>query len=273
MGLSKASSHPASVPFGYAIAEIKFQRIHDFEKKLPKLISKLTEEYPLEEDGPLEHSFDPSNSKSPNSLELYRDFKSLDSKLGIRISSKSAALHCTDFILFKEKFESKWFELINILHETLKPRVLIRSSIRRVDLLVPKGKDSADKYLTPSLRPWDIKKPELGTFEQGNTIARFKNDDISTTILVLARVNGNTLLPPTLTAMTLILSPAQIEARKYYQETNKSFAMMDTDVAYEGAILFDIKKITEIHKKIYNNSSVCFEEATSHEAKLVWEKS
>jgi hypothetical protein len=70
--------------------------------------------------------------------------------------------------------------------------------------------------------------------------------------------------------MTLILSPAQREAREYYQKTKRPFALIDTDVAYEEATLFNIKKIKDIHKIIEKNSSICFEEATTPEAKIAW---
>jgi len=270
MDKPKALGRWPNAPLAYLIAEIKFQRVHDFETQLPALVDGLLDDYPLEESS----SYEVSSQAGPNgttTLEPLRDFKNFGSTMGVRLTRGSLALHCTDYDGWTDSFQMEWSKLLDLVFGVLKPRVLLRSSLRCVDLLVPQGDESPDSFLVPGLRPWLEPAGVLGEFEQGNKVSRFRKDDLSLTTLILSRVQGQILLPPTLTAMTLALSPMQNKALQFSQSTGRSFSIMDTDVAHDGARPFDLPKLKAQYDDIHRLSSAAFKAATTTEAKKLWE--
>lgn len=257
-----------NAPLAYLIAEIKFQRVQDFEVQLPALAEQLADRYPLEESS---STLEIGVAGSPPSMEVLRDFKNFSSTMGVRLTRGSLALHCTDYA-GSSSFQSEWFLLLNLVAGLLKPRVLLRSSLRCVDLLVPQGDELPDHYLVPSLRPWcDEGSKVLGDFEQGNTVSRFKYQDFSTTVLILARIKGQFVLPPTLAAMSLAFSPVQTKALQFHQSTGRPFAIMDTDVAHEAARPFDLESLKAQFKQIHQLASASFRAATTVEAQQLWQ--
>jgi len=254
-------------PLAYLIAEIKFQRVLDFEAQLPALAAQLADRYPLEETS---SSLEISGPGVPPSMEPIRDFKNFSSTMGARLTRSSLSLHCTDYA-GSESFQSQWFDLLDVVAGLLKPRVLLRSSLRCVDLLVPQGEELPDHYLVPNLRPWSPSSEVLGDFEQGNSVSRFKYQDISTTVLILARIKGQFVLPPTLAAMSLALSPVQSQALHFHQSTGRPFAIMDTDVAHEAARPFELEALKAQFKQIHKLASASFRAATTDEAQEFWQ--
>jgi uncharacterized protein (TIGR04255 family) len=256
-----------NAPLAYVIAEIKFQRVQDFEAQLPALTEQLADRYPLEESS---STLEISGTGSPPSMESLRDFKNFSSTVGVRLTRGSLSLHCTDYA-GSSSFQSEWFHLLDLIARLLKPRVLLRSSLRCVDLLVPQGDESPDHYLVPSLRPWCEGSDVLGEFEQGNMVSRFKYQDLSTTVLILARIKGQFVLPPTLAAMSLTFSPVQAKALQFHQSTGRPFAIMDTDVAHEAARQFDLGELKAQFKQIHQLASASFRAATTVEAQQFWQ--
>ncbi|MEJ1167089.1 TIGR04255 family protein [Variovorax sp. CCNWLW186] len=256
-----------NAPLAYLTAEIKFQRVLDFEVQLPALTAHLSDRYPLEESSSALEIGGPGSSPS---MEPLRDFKNFTSTMGVRLARGSLSLHCTDYA-GSGSFQSQWFQLLDLLADLLKPRVLLRSSLRCVDLLVPQGDELPDHYLVPSLRPWREGSKVLGDFEQGNTVSRFKYQDISTTVLILARIKGQFVLPPTLAAMSLAFSPVQAKALQFHQSTGRPFAIMDTDVAHEAARPFDLEALKAQFKQIHQLASASFRAATTEEAQRFWQ--
>lgn len=272
MDKPKALGRWPNAPLAYLIAEIKFQRAHDFDTQLPRLIAGLADEYPLEESTQFEAHFDGVPGSQP-AMEPIRDFKNFASTMGVRVTRSGFALHCTDYGGWADEFQARWFRLLDLVSDTLKPRVLLRSSLRCVDLLVPNGDESPDSYLVPSLRPWSDGGGVLGQLEQGNVVNRFKQEEISSTILVLARIKGQMLLPPTLAAMALTFSPVQAKALQFHQNTGRSFAIMDTDVAHDGARPFELSKLKQQFEELHRLASAGFKAATTPEAKKIWQAS
>lgn len=269
----KALGRWPNAPLAYLIAETKFQRVHDFDALLPGVVAQLAEEFPLEESTQYETTFELGGPASQPAMELLRDFKNFSATMGVRLTRSSLSLHCTDYAGWKGGFQAQWFKILDLVAEALRPRVLLRSSLRCVDLLVPSGDESSDSYLVPSLRPWNAGCEALGQFEQGNIVNRFKHGDISTTILILARINGQILLPPTLAAMTLAFSPVQARALQFHQATRRPFTIMDTDVAHEGARPFDLAGLKQQYEELHRLASSGFKAATTPEAQQMWQAS
>lgn len=266
MEKSKGLGRWPNAPLAYLIAEVKFQRVLDFEAQLSALTMQLADQYPLEETS---STLEISGPGSPPSMEPVRDFKNFGSTMGVRLTRSSLSLHCTDYAGW-DSFELQWFQLMDLVVGMLKPRVLLRSSLRCVDLLVPHNDELPDQYLAPSLRPWREGCKVLGDFEQGNMVSRFKYQDISTTVLILAQINGQFVLPPNLAAMSLTFSPVQARAQKFHKDTGRPFAIMDTDVAHEAARPFDLEMLKTQFRQIHLLASESFKAATTVEAQKFW---
>ncbi|MCE1182864.1 MAG: TIGR04255 family protein [Rhodocyclales bacterium] len=270
MDKPKALGRWPNAPLAYLIAEIKFQHVQGFEALLPGLVAQLADEYPLEESTQYQSTLVIGGPGPQQTMEPLRDFKNFAATMGVRLTSGSLALHCTDYAGWSGGFQARWSKLLNMINTSVKPRVLLRSSLRCVDLLVPNGDESPEGYLIPSLRPWLGGSDVLGQFEQGNFISRFKSGDISTTILILARIKGQVFLPPTISAMSLGFSSVQVKALEFHQRTGRAFAIMDTDVAHDGPRPFDLENLNQQFERLHQLASASFKAATTPEAQQLW---
>lgn len=266
----KALGRWPKAPLAYLIAEIKFQRANNFEDRLPALAAMLADVFPLEETSS-ETTLSITNGLAQPSSEPLHDFKNFTSTMGVRLTRGSVALHCTDYAGWTGSFQTQWFKVLDTVASVLSPRVLLRSGIRCVDLLVPEGEEAPDSVLVGNLRPWSTGADALGSFEQANIATRFKNGDIATTVLVLSRVQAPMLVSPTLAAMSLALSSVQSKALHFHQSTGRAFAIMDIDVAHEGARPFDLPILKEQYEAIHQLSSAAFRAATTPEAQRDWQ--
>lgn len=266
----KALGRWPNAPLAYLIAEIKFQRPQDFDNALPQLIEQLADDFPLEETS---HTFEATIEPGQQpTLEPVRDFKNFTATMGVRITKGSFALHCTDYAGWSGGFEDTWAALVGKVAVTLRPRVLLRSSLRYVDLLVPTDKELPDGMLAEGLRPWNASGEGLGEFEQGNKVMRFKNGAYATTLVVLSRVKGQIVLPPTVTAMPLVLSPPQQDALKFHARTSLPFAILDSDVVHEAATSFDVEQLKVQFSELHRLTSIAFLAATTPEAQKKWQQ-
>jgi uncharacterized protein (TIGR04255 family) len=267
----KALGRWPDAPLAYLIAEIKFQRPQDFDNALPQVVDQLADDFPLEEKSQtFEATIEPGQQQP--TIEPMRDFKNFAGTMGVRISRGSFALHCTDYAGWSGGFEDTWFALVKKVAMTLRPRVLLRSSLRYVDLLVPEDNETPDAMLAEGLRPWNASGEELGEFEQGNKVMRFKNGPYATTLVVLSRVKGQIVLPPTVTAMPLVLSPPQQKALKFHARTSLPFAILDSDVVHEAATSFDVEQIKAQFSELHRLTSAAFLAATTPEAQKKWQQ-
>ena len=266
----KALGHWPNAPLAYVIAEIKFQRPQDFDNASLQLIELLADDFPLAEASQtFEASIEPGQQQP--TFELVRDFKNFAATMGVRITKGGFALHCTDYAGWTGAFEDTWAALIDKVAITLKPRVLLRSSLRYIDLLVPQDKESPDGMLADGLRPWHANGDGLGEFEQGNKAHRFKNGAYATTLVVLSRVKGQIVLPPTVSAMPLALSPPQQKALMFHARTSLPFAILDSDVVHEAATPFDVDQLRVQFSELHRLTSTAFLAATSPEAQTLWQ--
>ncbi len=271
MDKTKALGRWPNAPLAYLIAEIKFQRSQDFDNALPQLIEQLADDFPLEETTQtFEATIEPGQQQP--TFEPVRDFKNFASTMGVRITKGSFALHCTDYAGWSGGFEDTWTALVKKVATTLRPRVLLRSSLRYIDLLVPEDGESPDGMLAEGLRPWHSNGDGLGEFEQGNKAHRFKNGPYATTLLVLSRVKGQIVLPPTVSAMPLVLSPPQQNALKFHARTSLAFAILDSDVVHEAATPFDLDQLKVQFTELHRLTSTAFLAATSPEAQKRWQQ-
>lgn len=271
MDKPKALGRWPNAPLAYVIAEIKFQRPHDFDSALPQLIEQLTDDFPLEDPSQIFEAVLEPGQQQP-ALEPVRNIKNFASTMGVRITKGSFALHCTDYAGWSSGFEDAWTALIEKVAGTLRPRVLLRSSLRYVDLLVPESDESPDTMLADGLRPWHSNGDGLGELEQGNKVHRFKNGAYATTLVVLTRVKGQIVLPPTLVAMQLLLSPPQQRAQQFYTRTSLPFAILDSDVAHEVAMPFDLEHLKQQFTELHRLTSTAFLAATTLEAQARWQQ-
>jgi uncharacterized protein (TIGR04255 family) len=271
MDKTRALGRWPNAPLAYLVAEIKFQRAQDFDSALPLLVELLANDFPLEEASQtFEATLEPGQQQP--TLERVRDFKNFAATMGVRTTKGSFALHCTNYAGWTGAFEDVWTELIKKVATTLRPRVLLRSSLRYIDLLVPDDGESPDNMLAEGLRPWHVNGEGLGEFEQGNKAHRFKNGPYATTVVVLSRVKGQIVLPPNISAMPLALSPPQQRALKFHSRTSLPFAILDSDVAHEAATPFDVDQIKVQFSELHRLTSTAFLAATSPEAQKRWQQ-
>ena len=271
MDKTKALGRWPNAPLAYLIAEIKFQRPHDFDSTLPALVERFAKDYPLEESTTFEATLEPGQTNP--TLERVRDFKNFANSMGVRLTRSSVALHCTDYSGWQHGFEAQWHRVLEAVTEVLRPRVQLRSSLRNIDLLVPEGDESPDEYLVPGLRPWNAGGDGLGELEQGNIAMRFKQDNFATTLVVLSRIKGQVVLPPTVQAMPLVLSPIQQRALEFHSKTGRPFAIVDTDVVHEAAIPFEFVPLVSQFTELHRLASTAFLSATTRDAQQQWQKS
>lgn len=258
-----------NAPLAYLVAEIKFQRVHNFESVAHELAARLTGEYPLEETA-AENFIEVNNGIAQQSSEPIFDYKNFASTVGVRVTRGSIALHCTDYAGWSGGFRERLFGLLDSVADAVRPRVLLRSSIRCVDLFVPERNRAPDEVLVNSLRPWTTGEDSLGRIEQANIAARFKHEEFFSTVLVFSRAKGPTFLSPTLSAMSLKFSPIQSKAMSFHQSTGQAFAIMDIDVANEGARPFNLSELKQQYEEIHRLSSAGFKAATTVDAQRVW---
>jgi len=272
MDKTKALGRWPNAPLAYLIAEIKFQRTQDFDSTLPQLVEALADDFPLEESSQTFEAVLEPGQQQPT-FEPLRDLKNFASSMGVRISKSGMALHCTDYAGWTGAFEDTWAEVVKKAATFLKPRVLLRSSLRYIDLLVPEDKESPDVMLMPGLRPWSPEGAVLGEFEQGNMVTRFKTGAYATTLVVLSRVKGQIVLPPTVAAMPLVLSLPQQKAMMFQAKTGLPFGILDSDVVHELATPFDVNQIKEQFAELHRLTSTAFLAATTPEAQRAWKQS
>ncbi len=257
-------------PLAYLIAEVRFQRTSDFDQTLPKLLERMAEEYPIEDRTTFEAAVEQPGTQP--SFEPLVDVRNFPATIGLRIGKGSLAVHCTDYAGWNGAFRDQLSRVLEGMTETLRPRVLLRTSIRTVDLLVPDGLEPPDASLVPQLRAWDPNDvPTIGEFEQANQATRFKRGNLSTTLLVLSAVKAPIVLPPTLSAMPLVLSPIQAHALEFHRQTGRAFAMVDTDVVLEEARPFDLAGLRNQFDDLHKASSAVFRAATTEDAHTRWQ--
>ena len=266
----KALGRWQDAPLAYLVAEIKFQRPHDFESGLPKLVKQLTEDFPLEESTAVEATFEPGK---PPMMEPVRDFKNFASNMGVRLTKTSFALHCTDYAGWDAGLEQQWLKLISHLSEAMEPRVMLRSSLRLIDLLVPEESGQLpEDVLVQSLRPWTGGGDSLGEIEQANSATRFKNGPYAATLVVLSRIKAQMVLPPSVNAMSLALSKIQQKALNYHTQTNGAFALLDFDMVHDAPKPFDVAELKAQFTELHRLGSSAFQAATTAEAQRRWGK-
>lgn len=271
MDKTKALGRWPNAPLAYLIAEIKFQRPQNFDSALPQLIEQVADDFPLEETSQtFEATIEPGQQQP--TFEPVRDFKNFAGTMGVRIIKGGFALHCTDYAGWSGGFEDTWSALVAKVAATLRPRVLLRSSLRYIDLLVPEGRESPDALLAEGLRPWNVNGEGLGEFEQGNQVTRFKNGAYAATLVVLSRVKGQIVLPPTVAAMPLALSPIQQKALMFHAKTSLPFAILDSDVVHEAATPFDVEQVKLQFTELHRLTSTAFLAATTPEAHKQWQQ-
>jgi uncharacterized protein (TIGR04255 family) len=257
-------------PLAYLIAEARFQRTADFDQTLPKLLERMAEEYPIEDRTTFEAAMDQPGAQP--SFEPLVDVRNFASTIGLRIGRGSVAVHCTDYAGWNGAFRDQLARALEGITDTLRPRVLLRTSIRTVDLLVPEGLEASDASLVHQLRAWDPNDvPTIGEFEQANQATRFKRGSVATTLLVLSAVKAPIVLPPTLSAMPLALSPIQAQVLEFHRQTGRAFAMVDTDVVQEEARQFDLAALKNQFDDLHKASSAIFLAATTEEAHARWQ--
>jgi uncharacterized protein (TIGR04255 family) len=271
MNTLRALGRWPNAPLAYLIAEIRYQRINDYETVVPTLVERLADDYPIEETHAFEANAEMMQSGAVPQLEPLRDLRNFKSTMGLRIGRTGLSLHCTDYAGWEDGFRDQLFKVLEAVSATLRPRVLLRSSLHCVDLLVPRADEQPDSYLVEGLRPWATELEPNGAFDQGNNVTRFTSGNIATTLLILSRVKAQVVLTPTLNAMPLAFSQIQTKALTFFRETGGAFAIMDIDVAQETARPFQIEAIKAEYEEIHKRASAVFLAATTPEAQQLWQ--
>jgi uncharacterized protein (TIGR04255 family) len=257
-------------PLAYLIAEVRFQRTNDFDEQLPRLLERVADEYPIEDRTTFEATM--AQPGTQPAFEPLIDVRNFAATIGLRLGRGSVAVHCTDYAGWNGAFQDQLSRVMGAVNDTLRPRVLLRTSIRTVDLLVPEDLEPPDASLVPQLRAWDPNDaPTIGEFEQANQATRFKRGNVATTLLVLSAIKAPIVLPPTLSAMPLSLSPIQAQALEFHRQTGRAFAMVDTDVVREEARPFDLAELKNQFDDLHRASSAVFLAATTETAHSRWQ--
>jgi uncharacterized protein (TIGR04255 family) len=261
-------------PLAYVVTELQFQRVSSSEAVLEKVAEVLAEAFPVHEVGVLEVTLvsgDPDGKPVRQSAGEVHDFRNFDTTVGVRITPEAISMHSVVYTDWPA-YQTEWMTALATILPVLKPRVVTRTGLRYVDLIVPdKGRTTTD-YFAAGLRPWSTELPKVGKLEQHNLSARFKADRISSKLVVLERVTAGFALPPNFQPMALKFSEAQQRAVDFQRAKRGAIALMDLDIAIDGPRpMLNSEELRKEYEELHAAESALFRAAISPLAVDLWQ--
>lgn len=252
-----------NAPLVFTLAQAIFSPVLFINNYIPQIQEKLRKNgYPIF--NPTEQAviMTQFGGAGPEMQQVQQDqiweFKDKEGENGISLTSRSVAIYTTKYIDFQE-FLKRINLVMETIHETMNPALVMRLAIRYVDLIALEDKTSFDFYLTKNV---------IGPFSEfKNFVYRMeaaRKTDFGDLYVRCIKENDHRLLPPDLFA-----APLQV-TRKLKE--NETFCFLDFDHIHQSQRDFVPADISRLMDELHKETSSEFERLTTPEAREKWDK-
>lgn len=262
-----------NAPLAYVVTELQFQKVPSFDVSVEKVAEALIEDFPVRQEGVFEvvtMTVDGEGKPTRQSSGDVHDFRNFDATAGVRITSESVSMHSVAYADWPT-YRRAWLRVVDTVASIFNPRVVLRTGLRYIDLIIPEDNKIAADYLAEGLRPWKNEIQKVGKLQQHNLSTRFKGDRISSKLIVLERVTAGIALPPSFQPMELKFSEIQQRALEFQRTRRGAIALLDIDAGIDGPRPTpSIEELSAEFEQLHAAESAIFRSAVSSHALASW---
>lgn len=261
-------------PLAYVVAELAIAPHYGLAAKIAALQDALRSVYPRTIEAaellfPAAALLAPGISPPPgipaSPQPLWQLFTTKQTR-GILINYRAIALHATTYEDSTE-FQRCWSEVLTAIERAQLEPFVERAGLRYLDVIVPTPSRQPVDYLAQSLR--GIDPPDGAQLQARVWGLNYTLDDIAVQIRTATPAPLNSLLPPTLNALPLLLPRVMIEAQARVT-AQQPIGWIDSDASRAVQRPFNAADIADLYKSLHQTISTTFKALLSDHAKQEW---